>query len=82
MSSDAKRLNDPAVLPPSGYRRNHRHYELVSYVNCLVGCRISDNAEGTTLFEERIRQFIAANPATSDTARYYDAVQEYIGLDW
>jgi hypothetical protein len=45
MNGDAKRLNDPALLPPSGYRRNHHHYELVSYVNSLVGCRISGNAE-------------------------------------
>ena len=79
MSGDAKRLNDPALLPPFGYRRNHHHYELVSYVNCLIGCRISGNAEGAALFEERIKRFIADHPLTPDAARYYDAVGDYVG---
>ena len=81
MSGDAKRLNDPALLPPLGYRRNHHHYELVSYVNCLVGCRISGNAEGAALFEERIKRFIADHPSTPDAARYYEAVGDYVGSD-
>lgn len=78
MNEDAKRLNDPSVLPPLGYRRNHPHYELVGYVNCLVGCRISDNAEGAILFGERIKRFITDHPATPDTARYYEAVEDYV----
>jgi hypothetical protein len=78
MDSGAEKLNEAALLPPHAYRRNHLHYELVCYVNCLAGCRISGNAEGETLFKDRIERFIAAHPATSDLIKYYEAVTDYI----
>jgi len=79
MESDAARLNDPEVLPPLAYRRNDRNYELVCYVNCLIGCRVSGNAEGIALFEYRIKRFVADYPPTAETSRYYDAMNNYVG---
>lgn len=78
MEDDAAKLNDAAVLPPHAYRRNHAIYELVSYVNCLIGCRISGNLEGASLFEDRIRRFTVDHPPSPDEAAYYEAVADYI----
>ncbi len=78
MEDDVVKLNDPAVLPPHAYRRNHLTYELVTYVNCLVGCRISGNLEGASLFENRIRRFMVDHPQTPDVAAYYEVVAEYV----
>ncbi|MDH7976070.1 hypothetical protein QH494_28155 [Sphingomonas sp. AR_OL41] len=78
MEEIAKRLNDPAVLPQHAYHRNHATYELVGYVNCLVGCRISGNTEGAALFAERVDRFIAEHPRTPDVAEYYQAVINYV----
>ncbi|WP_395394086.1 hypothetical protein WBP07_02560 [Novosphingobium sp. BL-8A] len=73
-----RKLNDPAVLPPLAFRRNHRHYELVSYVNCLLGCRISGNAVDAALFESRIEQFLASHPQTPEAASYYKLVADFV----
>jgi hypothetical protein len=78
MKETAIKLNDPAVLPPHAYRRNHSAYELVGYVNCLIGCRLSGNSDGTSLFEERIERYIADHPQTPDVAGYYAAVVDYV----
>ena len=78
MVENAKKLNDPSVLPLQAYRRNHKVYELVSYVNCLVGCRISGNVEGSTLFEGRIAEFLLHNPPDPDFEAYYEAVKDYV----
>ena len=78
MDDRAKKLNEAALLPPHAYRRNHLHYELVCYVNCLAGCRISGNAEGEALFTDRIKRFMTAHPPTPDLIKYYQAVANYI----
>ena len=79
MDEGAKKLNDAAVLPPHAYRRNHALYELVCYVNCLIGCRISGNADGVALFKERAKEFMSDHPPTAEVARYYVAVTDYVG---
>lgn len=78
MDNRVKKLNEAALLPPQAFRRNHLHYELVCYVNCLAGCRISGNTEGETLFEDRIKRFMAAHPPASDLVKYYQAVADYV----
>jgi hypothetical protein len=78
MDEGAKKLNDAAILPTHAYRRNHTHYELVCYVNCLVGCRISGNSDGAALFEERARQFMVEHQPTPDLIAYYEIASAYI----
>lgn len=78
MTVSAEELNDPAVLPPHAYRRNHLHYELVGYVNCLIGCRLSGNTADAALFERRIARFMADHVPTGEATRYFELVASYV----
>jgi hypothetical protein len=51
-----KKLNSPDILPPRAYRRNVPIYELVCYVNCFIGCRMSDNHEDAQIFRDRAKR--------------------------
>ena len=79
MSDLLRKLNSPEYLPPMAYRRNHAAFELVSYVNCLIGCRISSNADGEALFKERFVKFFADHGSESNT-KYASMVREYLEL--
>lgn len=76
-----RKLNAPGTLPKIAYRRNHRIYELVCYVNCLIGARLSDNREGAALFRERILQYLAGYTPEPEEARYCALAAEYVNLD-
>lgn len=72
------RLNSTDVLPPMAFRRNHAIYELVSYVNCLLGCRMAGNLEGEGVFRARIAEYMATHDPKPDEARYYQLVRTYV----
>jgi hypothetical protein len=71
-------LNSEGVVPGIAYRRNKVIFELVSYVNCLVGCVLSQRRDVVPLFVERCRSFMDSHPATPDYEKYYDVVLRYI----
>jgi hypothetical protein len=72
-----EKLNSPDYLPARAHRRNHRMYELVCYVNCLLGCRISGNTDGEAVFRDRVEKFLAENPAEEGYGAYYNIIGEY-----
>ena len=72
------KLNLPEYLPPYAYRRNYKHYELVSYVNNITGCCLSENFRTIKVLIERIRIFMEINPSTAESRKYYELVNNYI----
>jgi hypothetical protein len=74
------KLNALGTLPKLAYRRNHRIYELVCYVNCLIGARLSNNAEGAAHFRERILTYLEEIVPRPDEAQYCAIVAEYVNL--
>ena len=74
------KLNSAAYLPEKAYRRNSKTYELVCYVNCLLGCRVSGNKEGTNLFKARVEDYIRRNSPESDFEQYFKLVEAFIRL--
>jgi hypothetical protein len=78
MSENIKKLNSQDYLPAGAYRRNHEMYELVCYVNCLIGCRISANAEGESVFQSRIKRYMDQHPPTAKNQKYYGLVSSLI----
>lgn len=80
MNAIVAKLNSTDYLPPMAFRRNNAIYELVGYVNCLIGCRISKNIEGEALFKSRIKQYLDSHPANTGCQAYYMLIAEYIDL--
>lgn len=74
------KLNSTEYLPASAYRRNHEIYELVSYVNGLIGCQISKNREGSSLFKSRVTEFVSRHPPGPDAEKYYELINKFIAL--
>lgn len=70
-------LNAPDVLPESAYRRNGPVYELVCYVNCLIGAELSGRPDVVELFGKRIAQFIANHPPSAEWEAYYRRILDY-----
>ena len=71
-------LNSEGVVPGIAYRRNKVIFELVSYVNCLIGCVLSQRRDVVPLFAERCRFFMDSHPAAPDYEKYYAMVRGYI----
>src|SRR4051812_6827421 len=71
-------LNSEELVPAMGYRRNAVIFELVSYVNCLLGCVLSQRRDVLPLWIKRCRAFLEQHPAQADSAKYYAVVQDYI----
>lgn len=74
-----RRLNSVDLLPAFAFRRNHEVYELVGYVNCLLGCRLAGNTQGEGVFKDRISQYMASHAPTPEISKYYQVVSSYVG---
>ena len=72
-------LNSEELVPAGAYRRNKVIFELVSSVNCLLGCVLSQRRDLVPLWIRRCKYFIEQHPAQPDWENYYVAVQSYIG---
>jgi len=72
-----KLLNSPESIPPCGYRRDKFYWELISYVNTVVACVLSENQKGIGLFIERAEWYIENNPSNNETSDYYSLVRSY-----
>ena len=71
-------LNSEEALPPHAFRRAAAVFELVSYVNCMIGCVLSRRADMTPVWIERCRQFMGQRPPKEEEAKYYALVSEYL----
>jgi len=74
-----KQLNAKQNIPDRGFRRNVSVYELISYVNNITGCYLSENMEPIPVFIERARQYMTENNA-EEQAQYHKLVSEYLLL--
>jgi hypothetical protein len=61
-----------------GFRRDVRECELVSYVNNIVGCYLSDNYELILVFIERARFHMMDCEANENTGFYYNKVEDFL----
>ena len=81
MSAELSRLhsilNSEEVVPGTAYRRNMAIYELVCYVNCLIGCVESDRRHVMPAFIRRSRVFMDMHPSPT-YERYYSVVRSYL----
>ena len=73
-----RRLNAANLMPQSSYRRNKQEYELVCYVNNMIGCCLSRNYVALGLFKARAERFIADNPPKPEFDDYYALVKMYL----
>ena len=64
-------------MPPKAHRRNVLIYELVSYVNHITGCYLSNDFKAIEIYIERSRIFIENNVATEESSKYYELVDKY-----
>jgi hypothetical protein len=58
-------------------------YELVSYVNGILGCELSENEDGLSVYIDRARAFLNDPSRISDSLRpeteqYFSLVRTYI----
>ena len=70
-------LNSEAVVPGIAYRRNKLVYELVCYVNCLIGCVLSDRRDVMPSFIHRGREFMGSH-ILPEHESYYSVVRSYL----
>ena len=70
-------LNSEDVVPIIAYRRNKVIYELVCYVNCLIGCALSNRIDAMPIFVQRCRDFMDSNPLEQHD-HYYSVVCSYL----
>jgi hypothetical protein len=70
-------LNSEGVVPSIAYRRNKVIYELVCYVNCLIGCALSNRIDAMPVFIQRCREFMDSNPL-EEHDNYYSVVRNYL----
>ncbi len=70
-------LNSETVVPGIAYRRNKVLYELVCYVNCLIGCVLSGRRDVMPSFVHRCREFMSGHVLTEHES-YYSAVSSYL----
>ena len=76
-----QKLNAPANIPPRGFMRNVVIYELVCYVNNIIGCYVSRNVEPIPIFIERSHIFVEKNSKDcTDYKEYIDLVLNYLEL--
>ena len=70
-------LNSETVVPGIAYRRNKVVYELVCYVNCLIGCVLSGRRDVMPSFVHRCREFMSGHTLPEHES-YYAAVRSYL----
>lgn len=75
-----KALNSKEFSPRKGYRRDVSVYELVCYVNNIIGCYLSGNFEPIKIFINRARVYIDDNEKNEINREYFELVNRYLSL--
>lgn len=73
-------LNCSDIVPPHCYRRNKVHYDLVSYVNNIIGLYLSKNYEVIPVFIGRAARHMEEFPAGPESMPYYQLASRYLEL--
>ena len=73
-----RKLNSEEFAAPKGYRRDVFVYELVSYVNNIIGCYLGRNLKPIIRFIERSRLYMERKPPNEDLKKYYTMVGHYL----
>ena len=78
-------LNKEGVAPALGFRRNSREYELICYVNNIIGLVLAENYGAAVVFIRRAHNYrleLAHNGGTSigtgAESEYLRLVSEYL----
>jgi hypothetical protein len=71
-------LNSQDLVPTAEYRRNKVTFELLSYVNCLLGCVLSGRRDVIPVWIRRCRDFMQQHPSQAECQRYYGVIQDYL----
>ncbi len=71
-------LNSEGTIPPGLYRRNTSEYQLICYINNVIGCFIAGNHSTASLFLYRARQHIERCPANSNLEGFYQEASAYL----
>lgn len=75
-----KEMNAVSNVPARGFRRNVVVYPLVCYVNNIICCYLSKNADPIPIFIERSRIHMESNPPTEEWKDYYSRINKYIEI--
>jgi len=73
-----RKLNSKDYAPKGCYRRNVRVYNLVCYVNNIIGCYLACHEEPIIHFIRRSRKHMNDFPANEELIEYYRMVKEYL----
>ena len=73
-----EQLNSKGFAPIRGFRRNVTVYELVCYINNIVACYVSKNAEPIPVFIGRAKAYIASAKPNEEWQVYYEYVSHYL----
>jgi hypothetical protein len=81
MTSELSRLhsllNSEPIIPDAAYRRSKVVYELVCYVNCLIGCVLSGRKEAMPIFIQRCHEFMSSH-VLPEHENFYSVVRSYL----
>lgn len=80
LSTLHRQLNRSDIVPRHCYRRNKVHYELVCYINNIIGLLASDNLEVVPIFAGRALQHMNDIPANEESSKYYELANSYLRL--
>ncbi len=75
-----RKLNSKIHAPKGCYRRNVRIYNLVCYVNNIIGCYLSHHEEAIMAFIRRSRKHMNDFPENEELHEYYKMVKEYLDV--
>jgi hypothetical protein len=73
-------INSEDVSPKMGFRRNKSIYELVCYVNNIIGCYLSKRSEPIPIFINRIRAYLDEKKIEESDTEYCERVLEFTEL--
>lgn len=74
----AKELNTEQFLPDKAFRRDVVVHELVSCVNHMIACCISENVKPLPVLVSRARAFFEDNTGIVSNSDYFSKVYEFI----
>ncbi len=72
------RLNHPDVLPGRLYRRNHKHYALVCFVNTIIGLYLSRQLDLIPRFLAQATNHMQQHDLGTEHKEYASMVSDYL----
>lgn len=73
-------LNAEELVEPRWYDRNHKAYELVCYVNTVMGLYLAGHYEPIPAFLDRVHGYLSREDKAQVSERYRQVVEVYIRL--